>query len=182
MYILVPRFHIFYWFSLAARCVVSIHYTIFCFTDAYLLSHNVPPDVEVPINLYRTAFISTLVIAVACAHVAEPWNSSLGCPLSMFVYRASSWHDVHTVPSGSAIYPCVRWMFEGSGRRGTRFCHHCVSTPSNQICNMDARVSRCFFSYAEIYSLISGSVNTRGDSDLPANAMDGAETYGEGGS
>ena len=46
----------------------------FCFTDALLLSHDVPPDVEVRllINLYRTVCLRPCYRHSLRTHVAEP--------------------------------------------------------------------------------------------------------------
>ena len=105
MYILVPSFHTFYLFSLTAYCIVGIHYAIFTSRMPQLLSwHGVPPDVDIPINPYRTVFVSALAIALACAHTSLSLVILLSGVLGRFLF---TWLR----PGANVVTSLQTWLF-----------------------------------------------------------------------
>ena len=109
MYILVPSFHTLTCSPLLVAVLLLSTIPFIFLTDTQLLGHGVSPDVEIPINLYRTVFVSTLVIALACAHTSLNLGILLSGVLGRFL---STWlrpgaSVVTDVTSGSAIpYRC----------------------------------------------------------------------------
>ena len=105
MYTLVPSFHTFTCSPLLVAVLLLSTIPFICLTDTQLLSwHGMPPDVEILINLYRTVFVSTLVIALACAHT----SLSLGILFSGVLGRfLCTWLR----PGASVVTSLQAWLF-----------------------------------------------------------------------